>query len=198
MPKITAIYVRVSHRDQSHASQLPDLERWAEAHDGSVEWFRDTFSGRTMDRPGMDRLLMNCEPVGSVASWSGVWTAWAGPPEGSANSLRNSKRRRSIWSRSRTGSPWHHQPVGSMPASWRASPSTRPRSGLSVFTPVSRLPGARERPGAVGERLAVAGHRRAGDGDPGDEGGEDADRQDRPDHRAVRRPTIYRVLSQKI
>ena len=35
MPKNTAIYVRVSHRDQSHASQLPDLERWAEAHDGS-------------------------------------------------------------------------------------------------------------------------------------------------------------------
>jgi DNA invertase Pin-like site-specific DNA recombinase len=57
MPKTTAIYVRVSHRDQSQASQLPDLERWAEAHDGAVEWFRDTFSGRTMDRPGMERLL---------------------------------------------------------------------------------------------------------------------------------------------
>jgi DNA invertase Pin-like site-specific DNA recombinase len=58
MTKTTAIYVRVSHRDQSHASQLPDLERWAEAHDGSIEWFTDTFSGRTMDRPGMERLLL--------------------------------------------------------------------------------------------------------------------------------------------
>src|SRR5437763_12417086 len=58
MIKTTAIYVRVSHRDQSHASQMPDLERWAEAHDGSVEWYRDTFSGRTMDRPGMERLLL--------------------------------------------------------------------------------------------------------------------------------------------
>src|SRR4051794_17931339 len=57
MPKITAIYVRVSHRDQSHASQLPDLERWSEAHDGTVQRFRDTLSGRTMDRPGMERLL---------------------------------------------------------------------------------------------------------------------------------------------
>lgn len=57
MPKTTAIYVRVSHRDQSHASQLPDLERWAEAHDGPVEWFRDTFTGSTLDRPGMNRLL---------------------------------------------------------------------------------------------------------------------------------------------
>src|SRR5208337_1629296 len=57
MDKDTALYLRVSHRDQSHASQMPDLERWAEAHDGPVEWFKDTFTGRTMDRPGMDRLL---------------------------------------------------------------------------------------------------------------------------------------------
>lgn len=57
MSKLTAIYVRVSHRDQSHASQLPDLERWVEAHDGRVEWYKDTFTGKTMNRPGMDRLL---------------------------------------------------------------------------------------------------------------------------------------------
>jgi DNA invertase Pin-like site-specific DNA recombinase len=57
MSKTTAIYVRVSHRDQSHASQLPDLERWVEANEGPVEWFKDTFTGRTMNRPGMDKLL---------------------------------------------------------------------------------------------------------------------------------------------
>lgn len=57
MSKTTAIYVRVSHRDQSHASQLPDLERWASAHDGPTAWFKDTFTGRTMNRPGMDSLL---------------------------------------------------------------------------------------------------------------------------------------------
>ena len=57
MPKATAIYVRVSHRDQTHASQLPDLERWCEAHTGEVVWFRDTFTGKTMNRPGMDKLL---------------------------------------------------------------------------------------------------------------------------------------------
>lgn len=57
MKKITAIYVRVSSRDQSHASQLPDLERWAAAHDGGVQWFKDTFSGKSMTRPGMDRLM---------------------------------------------------------------------------------------------------------------------------------------------
>jgi DNA invertase Pin-like site-specific DNA recombinase len=57
MPKLTAIYVRVSHRDQSHASQLPDLERWVNGNDGLVEWFRDTFTGRTMQRPGMNAML---------------------------------------------------------------------------------------------------------------------------------------------
>jgi DNA invertase Pin-like site-specific DNA recombinase len=53
----SAIYIRVSSRDQSHASQMPDLERWAGAHGGPVEWYRDTFTGRTMDRPGMETLM---------------------------------------------------------------------------------------------------------------------------------------------
>lgn len=57
MSKTTAIYVRVSSRDQTHASQLPDLERWSAAHYGPVQWFRDTFTGRTMNRPGMDKLM---------------------------------------------------------------------------------------------------------------------------------------------
>jgi DNA invertase Pin-like site-specific DNA recombinase len=57
MSRKSAIYIRVSSRDQSHASQMPDLERWAAAHDGQVEWYRDTFTGRTMDRPGMETLM---------------------------------------------------------------------------------------------------------------------------------------------
>jgi DNA invertase Pin-like site-specific DNA recombinase len=55
--KHTAIYVRVSSKQQDHASQLPDLERWVAAHDGEVRWHRDKFTGKTMDRPGMERLL---------------------------------------------------------------------------------------------------------------------------------------------
>ena len=55
--KHTAIYLRVSSKQQDHASQLPDLERWAAAHDGSVQWYKDKFTGKTMDRPGMERLL---------------------------------------------------------------------------------------------------------------------------------------------
>jgi DNA invertase Pin-like site-specific DNA recombinase len=55
--KFTAIYVRVSSKQQDHASQLPDLERWEAAHDGEVQWYKDKFTGKTMDRPGMERLL---------------------------------------------------------------------------------------------------------------------------------------------
>lgn len=64
--KTTCIYVRVSSRDQSHASQMPDLERWAAAQDGPVVWHTDKFTGRTMNRPGMDRI-MNDLRAGTVA-----------------------------------------------------------------------------------------------------------------------------------
>ena len=96
MDKDTALYLRVSHRDQSHASQMPDLERWAEAHDGPVEWFRDTFTGRTMDRPGMDRLLVELR-AGRLCRIV-VWRLdrLGRTTEGSASCLRNSRRRRSI------------------------------------------------------------------------------------------------------
>lgn len=57
MPKQAAIYLRVSSKQQDHASQLPDLERWTQAHGGPVQWFKDTFTGKTMNRPGMDNLL---------------------------------------------------------------------------------------------------------------------------------------------
>jgi len=55
--KHTAIYVRVSTTSQDHASQLPDLERWVQAHDGPVVWYKDKFTGKTMDRPGMGKLM---------------------------------------------------------------------------------------------------------------------------------------------
>jgi DNA invertase Pin-like site-specific DNA recombinase len=55
--KFTAIYLRVSSKQQDHASQMPDLERRAAAHDGEVQWHKDKFTGKTMDRPGMERLL---------------------------------------------------------------------------------------------------------------------------------------------
>lgn len=55
--KHTAIYLRVSSKQQDHASQLPDLERWATAHGGEVHWHRDKFTGKSMLRPGMEKLM---------------------------------------------------------------------------------------------------------------------------------------------
>ena len=57
MAKHSAIYLRVSSKQQNHASQLPDLERWVQAHGGPVIWYRDKFTGKTMDRPGMESLI---------------------------------------------------------------------------------------------------------------------------------------------
>ncbi len=53
-----------SSKQQDHASQMPDLERWVAAQGGAVAWFRDKFTGKSMARPGMDKLLAD------VLSWS--------------------------------------------------------------------------------------------------------------------------------
>lgn len=56
MPAI-AIYARVSSRQQDLRSQEPDLNRWAETcADAPVKWYKDKFTGKTMDRPGWKRL----------------------------------------------------------------------------------------------------------------------------------------------
>ncbi|MEZ6101173.1 MAG: recombinase family protein [Pirellulaceae bacterium] len=53
----TAIYVRVSSTSQDLRSQEADLKRWAQSQDCEVIWYRDKASGRTMSRPGWDRLI---------------------------------------------------------------------------------------------------------------------------------------------
>ena len=56
MSKHVAIYARVSTRRQDTRSQEPDLKRWAEAQDEPVRWYRDKFTGKTMERPGWKKL----------------------------------------------------------------------------------------------------------------------------------------------
>jgi DNA invertase Pin-like site-specific DNA recombinase len=51
-----AIYARVSSTSQDTASQEPDLKRIETASDLPCVWFRDKFSGKTLDRPGWNRL----------------------------------------------------------------------------------------------------------------------------------------------
>jgi DNA invertase Pin-like site-specific DNA recombinase len=67
-----AIYCRVSKRNgQDVRSQLPDLERWAAAQDQPVKWYRDQFTGKTMDRPGWNRLQVAIDTgdVSTIVVW---------------------------------------------------------------------------------------------------------------------------------
>lgn len=68
-----AVYLRVSSQRQDTRSQEPDLERWVEAYaDGRpVTWYRDKASGRTMDRPGWNRLEQDVDTgrVDTILVW---------------------------------------------------------------------------------------------------------------------------------
>jgi DNA invertase Pin-like site-specific DNA recombinase len=66
-----AIYLRVSSRKQDTASQEPDLKRWASQQGGEVAWYRDTFTGLVMERPGWNRLMAAVEAgqVKTVVVW---------------------------------------------------------------------------------------------------------------------------------
>lgn len=69
-----AVYLRVSTTSQDLENQEPELKSWLEANgrDRPVMWFRDTFTGKTMKRPGMRRLerAVRRGRVGSVVVWS--------------------------------------------------------------------------------------------------------------------------------
>jgi DNA invertase Pin-like site-specific DNA recombinase len=69
--KLTAIYVRVSSRLQDTASQEPELKAWVQAHAGPVKWYRDKFTGTTMERPAFTRLLgdLHAGKVAAVVVW---------------------------------------------------------------------------------------------------------------------------------
>lgn len=71
MTQHIAIYVRVSSKSQDHRSQVADLERWASSQDGDVVWYRDTFTGKTMDRPAWNRLVSAMEKgkISKVVVW---------------------------------------------------------------------------------------------------------------------------------
>ena len=57
MAKKTAIYLRVSSAQQKLDSQLDQLTRWVEQNDRkTVKWYRDKYSGRTLQRPGFEKL----------------------------------------------------------------------------------------------------------------------------------------------
>ena len=75
MNRICAVYVRVSSRQQSTRSQRPDLKRWIDSQDpeklGTVRWYEDKVTGKTMDRPGWQRLqaAIDAGQVSRLVTW---------------------------------------------------------------------------------------------------------------------------------
>ena len=63
--------MRVNTAGQDHASQLPELKRWAENHDGPTKWYRDKFTGKTMDRPAMSKMMqaLNNGKLKAIVIW---------------------------------------------------------------------------------------------------------------------------------
>jgi DNA invertase Pin-like site-specific DNA recombinase len=68
-----AIYERVSTRDQKLDSQHADLATWAKGHENGqpVRWYVDKFTGKSMERPGMMKLLADIRGgrIKAVAVW---------------------------------------------------------------------------------------------------------------------------------
>lgn len=70
--KHVAIYARVSSKAQDTKSQEPDLKRYASGVGGAdVAWYADTFTGKSMDRPGWNRLMddVRAGRVSRVVCW---------------------------------------------------------------------------------------------------------------------------------
>lgn len=69
MKKHIAIYVRVSTKNQDLKSQLPDLKEWA--GEKNVKFYKDKFTGKTMDRPGWNKLqaAIDAGAVSKVVCW---------------------------------------------------------------------------------------------------------------------------------
>lgn len=63
--------MRVSTTGQDTRSQEADLKRWAEAQDEPVKWYKDRFTGKTMDRLGWSLLTGQIEAgkVSKVVTW---------------------------------------------------------------------------------------------------------------------------------
>ncbi len=66
------MYLRVSStKGQETRSQEPDLQTWAKAQPDEIVWYRDRFTGTTMERPGLERLLADVRSgkVSKVCVW---------------------------------------------------------------------------------------------------------------------------------
>jgi DNA invertase Pin-like site-specific DNA recombinase len=73
MIKHIAIYARVSTSHQDTALQETELSKWLEVNGNGtpIEWYRDKATGKTMDRPGWQRLegAISSRRVSAIVIW---------------------------------------------------------------------------------------------------------------------------------
>ena len=71
MKKFIAIYARVSSKRQELRSQEPDLQRWVDAQDQQVQWFRDKCTGTKMERPAWNKFqdAIRAGRVSTIVVW---------------------------------------------------------------------------------------------------------------------------------
>lgn len=71
MEKFTAIYMRVSSKQQDTRTQEHDLKGWRAFRKAPVRWYTDQMTGRTMDRPGCQALQRDFEEgkVTKIVVW---------------------------------------------------------------------------------------------------------------------------------
>lgn len=65
------VYVRVSSTTQDTKAQEYELKRWAAGQRAEVSWYRDKFTGTTLQRPGLEKLLADVRgrKVKKVVVW---------------------------------------------------------------------------------------------------------------------------------
>lgn len=71
MKRHISIYIRVSSTKQNMRSQVPDLERWASSQDDPIRWYRDSVTGKSMDRPQWNKLenAMRENLISQIVVW---------------------------------------------------------------------------------------------------------------------------------
>ena len=186
MTKQHAIYMRVSTRRQDTASQEPELRRWAESHEGDSHWYRDTYTGTSMDRPGFRQMMRDIEAgrVDTLVVWRldrlgrtarGLTALFEDLIRCKVNLISLKDGLDLV---TPAGSADGEHPGGG--GGVRDGGARRAHPGGPVGRPRPRRP-----LGRLGARPADQGDRGAGRGDPAAEVGGRGDRGDRAGHRAV-------------
>jgi len=70
--KHTAIYMRVSSTQQNMDSQERELKAWVDVNTpNKIKWYEDVYTGKTMNRPGMDQLLcdIHSSKIDNIVCW---------------------------------------------------------------------------------------------------------------------------------